>query len=257
MEETPTAFFAGLDVAGAPRELVALGGRLDVETLLAAYRAGCFPWPATGRYEASLDRDARRLVRRGEVPLVPGTDLRPAPLMPWISPHPRPVLFPDHVVLPRSLRRRLRICGWETTMDRAFDDVVAGCADRGDADETWITPAIRDAYARLHRLGWAHSVEVWVDGALAGGLYGVAIGGLFSAESMFHRRTDASKVALVALAQHARAVGVELIDVQMPTPHLTAMGARTLARDAYLAALARAVARPVNFAGGDGVSPVQ
>ncbi len=167
------------------------------------------------------------------------------------------MLPPDGVHVSRSLARTLRRGGFCVTIDAAFDDVVAGCADRGDADETWITPAIRDAYARLHRLGWAHSVEVWVDGALAGGLYGVAIGGLFAAESMFHRRTDASKVALVALAQQARAVGVELIDVQMPTPHLATMGARTLAREAYLAALARAVARRVNFAGGDGVSPVQ
>jgi len=136
------------------------------------------------------------------------------------------------------------------TIDAAFDDVVAGCADRPAADETWITPAIRDAYARLHRLGWAHSVEVWVGGALAGGLYGVSIGALFAAESMFHRVTDASKVALVALAQHARAVGVQLVDVQMPTPHLQSMGAVTISRDEYLAALALAVTRPVNFTGG-------
>lgn len=215
-----------------PREadadgLLASGGDLEPPTLLAAYRRGVFPWPADG------------------------VDLL------WWSPDPRAVLPPDGVHVSRSLARTLRRGGFRVTIDAAFDDVVAGCADRVDDDETWITPAIRDAYARLHRLGWAHSLEVWIDGALAGGLYGVAIGGLFSAESMFHRRTDASKVALVALAQHARAVGVELIDVQMPTPHLTAMGARTLARDAYLAALARAVARPVNFAGGDGVSPVQ
>src|SRR5207247_483322 len=123
-------------------------------------------------------------------------------------------------------------------------------AYRPAADETWITPAIRDAYARLHRLGWAHSVEVWVGGALAGGLYGVSIGALFAAESMFHRVTDASKVALVALAQHARAVGVQLVDVQMPTPHLQSMGAVTISRDEYLAALALAVTRPVKFTGG-------
>jgi leucyl/phenylalanyl-tRNA--protein transferase len=134
--------------------------------------------------------------------------------------------------------------------------VIDGCADRG-GEGTWITPALSLAYQRLHRLGWAHSVEVWRDGALAGGLYGVAIGGLFAAESMFHRVADASKVALVALAQHARAVGVTLIDVQLSSPHLTSMGAQSLARAAYLDALAVALQRPVNFAGSDLVSPVE
>src|SRR5712691_4187569 len=125
MEESAEAFFAGLDIAGAPRELVALGGRLDVETLMAAYRAGCFPWPSTGPYQRVLERDARRLARRGEVPVLPGSDPR-VPLMPWFAPHPRAVLFPDQVVVSQSLRRRLRRCGWETTMDSAFDDVLAG-----------------------------------------------------------------------------------------------------------------------------------
>ena len=119
---------------------------------------------------------------------------------------------------------------------------------RRDVDHADPVPA----YVRLHRLGWAHSVEVWIDGGLAGGLYGVAIGGFFAAESMFTRARDASKVALVALAQHARAVGVALIDVQMATPHLTSMGARTIPRDEYLRALAQAVSRPVNFTGAAG-----
>ncbi len=208
-----------------PREadadgLLATGGDLEPATLLAAYRQGVFPWPA-----ADID-------------------------LLWWSPDPRAVLPPDGVHVSRSLARRLRRGAFRVTIDAAFDDVVAGCADRPAADETWITPAIRDAYARLHRLGWAHSVEVWVGGALAGGLYGVSIGALFAAESMFHRVTDASKVALVALAQHARAVGVQLVDVQMPTPHLQSMGAVTISRDEYLAALALAVTRPVNFTGG-------
>jgi len=189
-------------------------------TLLAAYRQGVFPWPADG------------------VELL------------WWSPDPRAVLPPDGVHVSRSLARRLRGGGFRVTIDAAFDDVVAGCADRAPGEEPWITPAIRDAYARLHRLGWAHSVEVWVGGALAGGLYGVAVGALFAAESMFHRVTDASKVALVALAQHARTVGVQLVDVQMPTPHLESMGAVTISRDEYLTALALAVAQPVNFTGG-------
>jgi leucyl/phenylalanyl-tRNA--protein transferase len=206
--------------------LLATGGDLEPSTLLAAYRQGIFPWPAEG------------------------VDLL------WWSPDPRAVLPPDGVHVSRSLSRALRRRQFRVTIDAAFDAVVAGCADRPD-DETWITPAMRAAYGRLHRLGWAHSVEVWAGDALAGGLYGVAIGGLFAAESMFHRVTDASKVALVALGRHARAVGVELVDVQMPTPHLASMGAVALPRDDYLAALARAVERPVNFTGAVGVRPVE
>jgi len=198
--------------------LLAAGGDLEPATLLTAYRQGVFPWPADG------------------------VDLL------WWSPDPRAVLPPAGVHVSRSLARTLRRGRFRVTIDAAFEDVVAGCAERRGADEaTWITPGIRDAYARLHRLGWAHSVEVWADGALAGGLYGVSIGALFAAESMFHRVSDASKVALVALAQHARAVGVQLVDVQMPTPHLESLGAVTISREQYLHALALAVARPVNF----------
>jgi leucyl/phenylalanyl-tRNA--protein transferase len=199
--------------------LLATGGDFEPATLLAAYRQGIFPWP------------------------VDGVDLL------WWSPDPRAVLPPDGVHVSRSLARTLRRGRFRVTIDAAFDEVMAGCADRVD-DETWITPAIRDAYARLHRLGWAHSVEVWADGALAGGLYGVSIGALFAAESMFHRASDASKVAVVALAQHARAVGVELIDVQMPTAHLTSLGAVTISREQYLQRLAPAVSRRVDFIGG-------
>ena len=230
MEEASASFFAGLDVAGAPRELVALGGRLDVDTLVAAYRAGCFPWPASGAHEASLDRDARRLARRGRVPLVPGTDPA-APLMPWISPHPRPVLFPDHVVIPRSLRRRLRHCGWETTMDRAFDAVLAGCADR---PETWITPGMHDAYRALHRAGVAHSLEVWAGDELVGGLYGVLVGRVFGGESMFHRRPDASKVAVVDLCGRLAEAGVVVIDTQDESDHMVRLGQVLVHRADYV-----------------------
>ena len=209
-----------------PREadadgLLATGGDLEPSTLLAAYRQGVFPWP------------------------VDGIDLV------WWSPDPRAVLPPHGLHVSRSLARTLRRGRFRVTIDAAFDDVMAGCAERrGEDDDTWITPGICKAYAQLHRLGWAHSVEVWEHGALAGGLYGVSVGALFAAESMFHRATDASKVALVALAQHARAVGVQLVDVQMPTPHLTSMGAVTITREKYLRALVRAVACPVDFTGG-------
>ena len=149
-------------------------------TLIAAYRRGIFPWPY----------DARMLL--------------------WWSPDPRAVLPLDGLHVARRLARTLRQGRFRVTLNAAFPDVIDGCAARA---ETWITPAIREAYVRLHDLGWAHSVEVWVDAALAGGLYGLAIGGLFAAESMFHRVSDASKVAVVALVEHARRVGTTLIDV--------------------------------------------
>jgi leucyl/phenylalanyl-tRNA--protein transferase len=236
-------FFDQLDVAGAPRELIALGGTLGVDTLLAAYRAGCFPWPAPGPYEARLERDARRLVRRGEVPLLPGTDPA-ALLMPWMSPHPRPVLLPDEVTVSRSLRTRLRHCGWETTMDLAFDAVIAGCADR---DSTWITPGIQAAYRALHRAGVAHSLEVWSGDDLVGGLYGVLTGRVFSGESMFHRTADASKVAVVDLCQRFTEAGVVLIDTQDESDHMARLGQVLLHRDDYLDVLHHFRDEPVDL----------
>lgn len=223
-------FFERLDVAGASRELVALGGTLNAETLVGAYRAGCFPWPATGPYEESLDRDARRLVRRGEVPLLPGTDPSGV-LMPWMSPHPRPVLLPDQVVVSRSLRKRLRQCGWETTMDQAFDGVIAGCADR---ESTWITAGMQSAYRALHRAGVAHSLEVWSGDDLVGGLYGIQTGRVFAGESMFHRTADASKVAVVDLCQRCVEAGIVVIDTQDESPHMASLGQVLMYRDDYI-----------------------
>jgi leucyl/phenylalanyl-tRNA---protein transferase len=206
------------DPARADAEgLLAEGGDLEPSTLIEAYRRGIFPWPV----------EEHELL--------------------WWSPDPRAILPPEAPHVSRSLARTLRRARFRVTLNAAFPDVIAACADR---DETWITPALREAYVRLHRLGWAHSVEVWaLDGTLVGGLYGVAVGALFSAESMFHRATDASKVALVALAQRARAVGATLLDVQVPSAHLTSLGARTIPRAEYLARLAGAVARPVAFGG--------
>ena len=238
-------FFEQLDVAGAPRELVALGGTLDVPTIVAAYRAGCFPWPATGPYEESLERDARRLVRRGEVPLVPGTDPT-ALLMPWMSPHPRPVLLPDRVRVNRSLRKRLRHCGWETTMDQAFDAVIAGCADR---EATWITPGMHAAYRALHRAGVAHSLEVWAGDELVGGLYGVLTGRIFSGESMFHRVSDASKAAVVDLCRRFVAAGVVLIDTEDESDHMARLGQVLIHRDDYLDVLHHFHDEPVELPG--------
>jgi leucyl/phenylalanyl-tRNA--protein transferase len=194
---------------------VAHGGDLEPATLIAAYRSGIFPWPFDGH------------------------DLL------WWSPDPRAVIPVDGLRISRRLVRTLRRGGFRVTINAAFDDVVAGCAAR---EETWITPGLRRAYGRLHALGWAHSVEVWMDGALAGGLYGVAVGGLFAAESMFHRATDASKIAMVALVQHARRAGVTLIDAQVPSAHVTSMGAVTVPRAEYLQRLRQVVDHRVRFA---------
>jgi len=197
--------------------LVAHGGDLEPSTLITAYRRGIFPWPYD---EASLL---------------------------WWSPDPRAVLPLDGLHVSRRLARTLRGGRFRVTINAAFAAVVDGCADR---DETWITPALRAAYVRLHALGWTHSVEVWdLGGRLVGGLYGVAVGGLFAAESMFHRERDASKTALVALVQHARHVGITLLDVQVPSPHLATLGARAIPRREYLALLAVALERRVTFAG--------
>jgi len=200
---------------GAPDDLVCLGADLEPGTILAAYRAGLFPMPY----------DRRRLG--------------------WWSPDPRGVLPLDGLRVSRSLRRSTR--RYEVRVDTAFADVITACAStrrRGG----WITPAFITAYCRLHELGWTHSVETWTaDGELAGGLYGVAIGGLFAGESMFHRRTDASKVALVALVDELRASGMTLLDVQWVTPHLATLGATEVPRARYLALLADALAVPTSF----------
>jgi leucyl/phenylalanyl-tRNA--protein transferase len=243
MEETAAAFFERLDVAGAPRELVAVGGRLDVDTLVAAYRAGCFPWPAAGVHERSLDRHARLLVRARQVPLLPDTD-RSRPLLPWMSPHPRPVLFPDRVVVSRSLRKRLRHCGWETTLDRAFESVIAACAAR---PETWITEGMETGYCALHRAGWAHSLEVWSGDALVGGLYGVLTGRVFAGESMFHREADASKAAVVDLCQRLVEAGVVLIDTQDESDHMARLGQILLHRSDYIDLLHHVRDEPVEL----------
>jgi leucyl/phenylalanyl-tRNA---protein transferase len=201
------------DPVGAGEDgLVGIGADLEPATLVDAYRRGIFPWPHPG-----------------------------APL-PWFSPDPRGVIPLDGVRQARSLRARLRNSGWETTVDRAFAAVLAGCADRPEnlrSGGTWITGPMRAAYQRLHDLGHAHSLEVWDGGELVGGLYGVGVGGVFTGESMFHLASDASKVALVDLAARLVEAGGCLIDVQMVTPHLASLGARDLPRAEFLDLLAR------------------
>lgn len=193
--------------------IVAVGADLEPGTLLAAYRSGLFPM---------------RLGRGGPVA--------------WWSPDPRGVLPLDGLQVSRSLRRSLR--RFEVRIDTAFDRVVAACADPS-RPHGWIDAEFASAYGRLHRLGWAHSVEVYdADGTLAGGLYGVGVGGLFAGESMFHRATDASKVALVHLVDVLRDAGGAVLDVQWTTPHLASLGAVDVPRREYLARLAAALGRP-------------
>ena len=222
--------FDDLDVAAAPRELVALGGRLDPETLRSAYRNGVFPWPASVAEEAQHDKLVRRLARRGGVPVLPGTP--EGPLVPWVSPEPRAVLLTSQVSVPRTLRRLLRRTGWETTLDACFEEVVRRCADRRDG--TWITAAMQEGYAALHREGGAHSVEVWEGDRLVGGLYGVLSGRVFSGESMFFVESGASKAAVVDLCRRLEEAGVPLLDTQQESEHLVAMGQVLVHRSEYV-----------------------
>jgi leucyl/phenylalanyl-tRNA--protein transferase len=191
-----------------PNGLLAAGGDLSPKRLLAAYRRGIFPWYEEGQ-----------------------------PIL-WWSPDPRSVLRPDAVKVSRSLRRSLNKGGFELEIDRAFEEVVAACAEpRRYTDSTWITREMAAAYTRLHGLGWAHSFESWRDGELVGGLYGVAIGRVFFGESMFARATDASKVAFVRLAEHLQAHDFRLIDCQVASAHVASLGATTVSRADFLALL--------------------
>lgn len=189
--------------------LLAVGGDLGPARLLDAYRQGIFPW---GTVESQ-------------------------PL--WYSPDPRMVLFPEEFRLTRSLQKTLRSGRFEVRFDSHFAGVIAACAEtpRPGQDGTWITPDMREAYIRLHELGWAHSVETYVEGDLAGGLYGLAIGRMFYGESMFSRRNDASKVAFAHLIRYLSAHQFAMIDCQMRTDHLTTLGGREIPRQAFLARL--------------------
>lgn len=223
VEPLPTPWEFDLSGVDEGEDLVGVGGDLRAGTLLAAYRSGVFPM--------GLGRDG-------------------APPLGWWSPDPRGVLLLGDVHASRSLRRSLP--SFEVRVDTAFAEVVEACADPS-RDGRWITEEVADAYRELHALGWAHSVEAWLDGELAGGLYGVCIGGLFAGESMFHRVTDASKVAVVAMAGLVFADGDprRVVDVQWQTDHLRTMGVRSISRREYLERVSAAVRlpAPVAFAG--------
>jgi len=197
-------------------DVVAVSRTLSPALVLEAYKAGIFPWP----------------VRQG--------------LVPWASPDPR-AIFPLQSMepWPRTVRRALK-AGFSVSFDEAFDDVMRACGKR-PGEGTWITPDILSTYSQLHRLGWAHSVEAWRDGTLAGGLYGIAMGGLFAGESMFHRVSGASKVAFAACAERLRERGFRIFDVQVLTPHLSLLGCREIPRDEYRARVREALHRSARF----------
>lgn len=201
---------------GDDEGLVAIGGDLSRERLLAAYAAGIFPWYSEG-----------------------------FPVL-WWCPNPRAVLPAEELHVSRSLARRLRRRDYVLTWNLAFADVIAACGEQRKGG-TWIVPEMRMAYQRLHHAGHAHSLEVWQDNRLVGGLYGVQVGALFAAESMFHRVTDASKIAVVAASRSLRAAGIEVFDVQFATPHLRSLGVKEISRDDYLDRVHRARARHVNL----------
>ena len=196
-----------------PNGLLAAGGDLSPDRLLAAYRHGIFPWYSAGQ-----------------------------PIL-WWSPDPRMVLYVDELRVSRSLAKRVRSEHFEVRIDTAFRDVIQACADfpRRGQRGTWITPEVAAAYCELHRRGYAHSVESWREGQLVGGLYGLAIGRMFFGESMFAREADASKAALVHLVAKLQRLGVPVIDCQQETAHLAALGARPIARERFAGHLAELI----------------
>jgi len=207
----PDAPFPPVEMAETePDGLLAVGGDLSPRRLLQAYRQGIFPWYSEGQ-----------------------------PIL-WWSPDPRTVLFPERLKISRSLAKTLRNKPFRVTFDRAFEAVIDACAEpRDKASGTWITTEMKAAYIRLHQLGHAHSAEVWSQGRLVGGLYGIAIGRVFFGESMFTRIRDASKVAFVRLTRQLQAAGFTLIDCQVYSAHLLSLGAEEIDRHSFCQLLAR------------------
>jgi leucyl/phenylalanyl-tRNA--protein transferase len=216
--DNPTQAFPPLYKAlREPDGLLAVGGCLSTERLINAYRRGIFPW-----YNAD------------------------EPIL-WWSPDPRLVLFPDKLMVSHSLRKTLRKGVFTVTFDKAFSDVMLSCAKpRKDSAGTWISPDIHQAYVELHKQGFAHSVEVWFNGELVGGLYGVALGQVFFGESMFHTKTDASKVAFVTLVEQLKLWHFQLIDCQVHTNHLSSLGAEDIDRRAFVRLLNQYCRMPVS-----------
>jgi len=211
----PTFNFPNPSLAD-PDGLLAVGGNLEPETLLSAYQQGIFPW---------FDEDT--------------------PIL-WWSPDPRAILEFDNLYISKRLARTIRTNKFQVTFNQDFDAVVKGCTYRPE-EGTWITPEVANAYGEFHRRGHAHSVEVWQQGVLVGGLYGVAIGGLFAGESMFSTVSDASKIALAALVSRLKEKGYQLFDLQIINEHTSTMGATEIPRDDYLARVKTAIKKDICF----------
>ena len=195
-----------------PNGLLAAGADLSIERLLEAYRNGIFPWYSEGQ-----------------------------PVL-WWSPDPRMVLFPGELRITRSLRKRLAKRDYEVRADTAFEEVIRACAaPRPGQDGTWITPEMEKAYIRLHKEGFAHSVESWLEGELAGGIYGVSLGRCFFGESMFSHKSNGSKVALARLIERLKAWDFHLLDAQVATRHMMSLGAKEIPRAAFLKRLKEAL----------------
>jgi len=200
----------------SPEGLLAIGGDLSRERLLTAYKLGIFPWYSDGQ-----------------------------PIM-WWSPDPRLVLYPGEIRISKSLKRTIGKGIFHITMDKAFGEVIKGCAGvrRPNENGTWIVPEMMDAYRDLHESGFAHSVEAWIDGVLVGGLYGISLGRCFFGESMFSVMSDASKVAFVKLVEHLTRHSFGLVDCQVPTDHLIRFGAREISREQFMVKLERSLKEP-------------
>ncbi len=210
-------FFPPVELAD-PDGLLAVGGQLDPAWILDAYRHGVFPWPTSDGW------------------------------LTWWSPDPRPVIELEQLHVSRRLARTVRSGRFQVTCNRDFDAVIEGCATAQNRErQMWLIPEMRAAYKQLHRMGHTHSVEVWRDGQLAGGTYGVAVGRSFSAESMFHYVRDASKVALVWLVAHLKARGFDTLDIQQVTPHTARLGASKIPREVFLQRLSRGLRNPAEF----------
>ncbi len=212
-DDTPETQFPSADSA-TEEGLVAVGGEISVKRVLSAYRQGIFPWYSEDQ-----------------------------PVL-WWSPEPRAILFPDSIKISRSFKKTLRKKAFHVSADQAFTDVIRACAGpriQSPGGGTWITDDMMNTYTRLHQLGYAHSIEVWRDEQLVGGLYGLALGSAFFGESMYSHAVDASKIALVALAEFASNNNIDFIDCQLPTEHLSNMGAINISRKKYLLLLEKAL----------------
>jgi leucyl/phenylalanyl-tRNA--protein transferase len=212
-DDTPETQFPSPDTA-SEEGLVAVGGEITTRRVLSAYRQGIFPW-------FSEDQ----------------------PVL-WWSPEPRAILYPDDIKITRSLRKALQKENFRVTADQAFSEVIKACAGpriQSPGGGTWITDEMMETYVKLHQMGYGHSIEVWHDDRLVGGLYGLALGSAFFGESMYSHVPDASKIALVYLSKFAASNNIDFIDCQLPSQHLTSMGAINISRKEYLALLINAL----------------